>query len=123
MKQVCNNQCGNSWCCQCWLFQVEPHEEAIWLALNRGFRVYKMPDQLGPMQYVGVLEDVPCKHLKDGVCSIYEQRPGVCSEFPPKGQTMLVPDSCPYSGPGIIKHGELEEITLEELKKICPSLP
>lgn len=46
-------------------------------ALARGFEVLQ---EAGP--YIETRIEIPCPHLKDGLCDIHDNKPDVCKQFP-----------------------------------------
>ncbi len=55
---------------------------------------------------------IPCAFLKDGRCSVYENRPFICRSY---GTEFI---KCRYEVAGITAKEEIESLSVEEIKKL-----
>ena len=100
MSAGCNNACGESWCCRCWLSWVDDEPDMLLLALDRGARVYRVP---AVSKSLLVVLPAVCRHLGkgglNGLCSLHDtgDKPEYCRSFPHScGGWIALPRACPY---------------------------
>lgn len=82
IKKECEN-CNM--CCKHVIFELqkpankEDYDEIIWFLSHKGIKVYI--DEEGGWNAEARNE---CKYLKDGKCSIYNERPQICRDYDPE---------------------------------------
>ena len=85
MKNPCL-KCKNK-CCNYILTQIQQPrtkreiDEARWMLLHENVHIFQDRNAW----YVMFL--TPCVKLKDGLCTIYNEKPKICSDYPPEGYT------------------------------------
>jgi len=100
----CNNECGNNWCCRHILGSTD--KAGAKLLQMRNFKVYRDGDRY---LCIGTKK---CRHLKDGKCKIYMDRPDVCKGFPNSSDVSIVPKACPLKDRATYVLEDLEEVKL-----------
>ena len=81
MNKACE-ECGGA-CCEGFVLNVG--------ALGLSFDVMRWLQLHGQVTGSGTMFDVPCKKLTpDGLCGVYDERPGACRKFSPGNPLCLM---------------------------------
>jgi Fe-S-cluster containining protein len=96
-EKQCANECKNGWCCH-WEFFVDSagryDKEAIALNELKGIRIFK--DPRSPICVI-VAVPVTCRAMSPTGCSLGDDRPDLCKEFPTEGHTnWVMSKNCVY---------------------------
>jgi hypothetical protein len=109
-SKQCNNECGSSWCCSYEFFTDERlrfDNDGLAVLSLRGIRLYENPHDSNEL----ILQvPVVCTKLTPKGCSLREDRPMLCKEFPTRGhEGWVITDKCVYYEKG--KFMPIEELT------------